>query len=491
MFQRLALSILTIGLTLSFSAETVNLKGKVTNKDGNAIKDAIVTLVGQAMKDTTGADGMYEIKTPEVGVVRQLQPEAKNFIIDKGSLVFSLPESTPLAIDMFDIKGNLVKRVANPDVSSGFYRFNISENGLAARVLIIRVAIGKDTKTFRYLPLQNGSYMLNQIAQDHGSHMQTAGLMKIAAINDTLKITATGYTAKSVAIVSYEQQMDIALEAEGNGSTESSGCGKNLGSVNKSGTYQISTVQGRGTYIIDIPTDYNKDTPYRLIFGMHCMNGTAQRVAANDNGDDLSAFYSMKTQAEKDNVKCIYVAPSGNANGTWNPGSDAQFFKDLLTMLKNDFCIDTSRVFVCGFSFGAMYSYALSLEFPEQIRAVACYAPANWNFDPQPTNRHIPIAYYQTTGTGDNLCGWINNDANKKGGKYCVLQHAEDNGCDANQEIKLATSGTHVTTEFKGCKEGYPVKFSSFNGQHQCMASDQGSSDNWIEVETWKFFKQF
>jgi poly(3-hydroxybutyrate) depolymerase len=271
---------------------------------------------------------------------------------------------------------------------------------------------------------------------------------------------------------------------------KSAGCGKALGSLNKTGTYHISSAGGRGDYIIDIPTGYDKDTPYRLVFGNHCMGGSAARVAAADNGDDLSGYYSIKTLADKDNSPGIYVALQGDGGGTWNAPDDLQFFADVLALVEGNLCIDTTRVFVAGFSFGAMFSYALSLEFPEKIRAVATYAPANWNFY-QPTNRHIPVAYYQTTGTGDGLCSWINDDAQKLGGKYCLLQHAQDNGCDTSAEIKLATSGTHVTTEFKGCKDGYPVKFSSHNGGHQAVASDPGSNVNWIENETWAFFKQF
>ena len=271
---------------------------------------------------------------------------------------------------------------------------------------------------------------------------------------------------------------------------KSEGCGKALGSINKTGTYHIASAGGRGDYIIDIPTGYDKDKPYRLVFGNHCMGGSAARVAAADNGDDLSGFYSIKTLADKDNSPGIYVALQGDGGGTWNAPNDLKFFADVLALVEGNLCIDTTRVFVAGFSFGAMFSYALSLEYPEKIRAVATYAPANWNFY-QPTNRHIPIAYYQTTGTGDGTCSWINNDAQKLGGKYCLLQHAQDNGCDATAEIKLATSGTHVTTEFKGCKDGYPVKFSSHNGGHTAVASDPGSNVNWIENETWAFFKQF
>ncbi len=60
------------------------------------------------------------------------------------------------------------------------------------------------------------------------------------------------------------------------------------------------------------------------------------------------------------------------------------------------------------------------------MRAVATYAPANWNIY-LPTNTLEPIAYYQTTGTGGTLCSWVNSNARKDGGKYYVLGHIEDN----------------------------------------------------------------
>jgi predicted esterase len=281
----------------------------------------------------------------------------------------------------------------------------------------------------------------------------------------------------------------------GNAPIKSAGCGKALGVLPRSGTYNIPTVSGRGTFIIDIPSNYNKDTPYRLIFGNHCMGGSAARlyaVTTNGRPDDLTEFYSIKTMATKDNIQNIYVAMQGNGDGTWNPSTDPKFFVDVLAHVENNLCVDTTRVFVAGFSFGAMFSYALSLHYPEKIRAVATYAPANWNFDPQPANRKIPVAYYQVTGTGDNLCGWINNAAQKKGGKFCLLTHMENNGCTSKEaDIKIATSSTHVSTEFKGCKEGYPVKFGSHTGGHQAEHTDPGTNFNWIEKETWEFFKQF
>ena len=72
------------------------------------------------------------------------------------------------------------------------------------------------------------------------------------------------------------------------------------------------------------------------------MGGTAARVAAADNGDDLSGFYSIKTLADKDNVPGIYVALQGNSDGTWNLPNDATFWNDVLTLVETNLCVDTT-----------------------------------------------------------------------------------------------------------------------------------------------------
>jgi hypothetical protein len=204
-------------------------------------------------------------------------------------------------------------------------------------------------------------------------------------------------------------------------------------------------------------------------------------------------YYSLKPLAQKDNIPVIFVAPQGYTdNSPWRVSDDKDhtFFADMLKLFKEKLCVDTTRIFCCGFSYGAMVSYSLSTDFQDQLRAVATYAPANWNIW-LPENNHKPIAYYQTTGTGDNLCTWVNSDARKEGGKYCVLQHLEDNGCDVPSDIPLANSGTHLSTEFSGCPDEYPVIFGSHTGGHQGTATDQGSNVNWIAAETWEFFIRF
>ncbi|MGA2499340.1 MAG: hypothetical protein ABSH20_16495 [Tepidisphaeraceae bacterium] len=270
-----------------------------------------------------------------------------------------------------------------------------------------------------------------------------------------------------------------------NAPVPSAGCGKELGDF-KSGTYTITSAGLDRKYIIDIPANYDKNKPHRLIFAMHMMGGNMNTMVNNK-------FYGLKAYAERDNVPVIFVAPEGNSDRSpWRMRDDRDhvFFADMLALFKDKLSVDTSRIFCCGFSFGAMVTYSLSLDFQQDVRAAACYAPANWNIY-LPPNKHGPIAFYSTTGTRDGTCKWINSDARKEGGKYCVLTHLEDNGVKELPEIPIATTPTHLTTEFKACPEEYPVIFGSFVGGHTDNARDPGSNVNWIAKETWDFFMRF
>lgn len=484
MIRRILLGGFIAGLMVTVNAETIDLHGTVSNRAGEPIEDAIVTLKGQAMIDTTESDGIYSFSTITAVNITGPMPRRNNVFMRNGNLVFSLPEPSSVTVQIFDVSGTLLKKEYMPNMAAGFHHFNVMENRTAARLLVIKATLGKTTMTFRYLPLSNCNYTINSTSKAAGISVGSH-LAGINEVNDTLTVSADGYVTKSVEIDSYEQQLDITLDAEGGDFTGSVGCGKDLGSLT-SGRYTISSAGLSREYVIDIPPNYDKDKPYRLIFGMHCMGSSADGVVSEN-------YYSLKPLANSANIPCIFVAPQGYTDGSpWrvSDNKDHVFFSDMLELFKGELCVDTTRIFCCGFSYGAMVTYSLSTDFQKQLRAVATYAPANWNIY-LPENAHEPIAYMQTTGKDDNLCSWVNSDAARQGGKYCVLQHIEDNGCTVPDNIPLANTNNHISTEFDGCQEGYPVKFCSFLGGHQGTASDGGSSENWIAKETWEFFMRF
>ena len=477
------LSVLLLGFMIN-AQTTVNIRGKVTNLAGKGIANATVTLVRQGMTATTGADGAYAITGPIVAVLPDIAPRTEKLSLDNGILEFSLSNPSTVTLEFFDIKGNLLNKELLRNVRSGEYRLNIAQKCQATNLQVIKARIGSQVMTFRYLPLSSGAFAVVSSGA-YTSPAVTDGLAKMAAAVDSVKTTATKFQTKTVAITSYDQELNITLDSAVEGSTGSIGCGKELSSI-KSGTYTISSAGLSRKYIINVPANYDKTKPYRLIFGMHCMGSSMDGVVREK-------YYSLQPLATSANIPVIFVAPQGYTdNSPWriSDNKDHTFFDDMLKLFKENLCVDTARIFCCGFSYGAMVSYSLSLNHQKQLRAVATYAPANYNIY-LPTNTHEPIAYYQTTGTTDGTCPWVNSDPNKRGGKYCLLTHIEDNKCTAPATIPLATSGTHVSTEFQECMEGYPVKFGSFKGGHSGTNSDQGSNVNWIAKETWEFFMQF
>jgi len=265
----------------------------------------------------------------------------------------------------------------------------------------------------------------------------------------------------------------------------------------KTGTYKITSGGSQREYIIDIPANYDPNKPYRLFFAFHWIGSTDTAVAngqVTNGGATNWAYYGLKRMATMANDPAIFVAPQSQGT-TWGQ-QDHAFFDDMYTLFTGELCIDTSRVFATGFSFGAMMTYSLSLSHQKQLRAVVALAAANYNiYDPPDTGE--PIAYMGTVGMSDTTCPYVHSDASKQGGKYCALTHAQDNGCTIPASIPTTTAGskTHVCYDFEGCKAGYPVKMCTFDGVHQAAPYDGGSGDNglttWIPTESWKFFTQF
>ncbi len=307
----------------------------------------------------------------------------------------------------------------------------------------------------------------------------------------------------------------------GGAAKPSAGCGKANGAktLTTGGTSianglptstRLTTTSG-GTsheYIIDIPADYDPTHPYRLIFswyqayGSDTGNAIGQYPAFNGPNFDATnyAYFGLHREATAAKDPAIFVAPAGSGNTPWDFTRDSALFDDLLALVDANLCIDDSRVFSTGFSFGAMMTYALSITRQTKLRAVVAMAAANYNLPGEPTDSNAaPIAYMGTVGMSDGTCPYISSDASKTGGKWCAITHAQDNGCTIPATIPTTTAGSkkYVCYDFEGCKAGYPVKICTFDGAHTPASVDDGTSTGddglkaFIPPLAWQFISQF
>src|SRR4029079_4522784 len=129
-----------------------------------------------------------------------------------------------------------------------------------------------------------------------------------------------------------------------------------------SGTKTIQSSGQNRTYILDIPTNYDRNRPYRLIFGLHWLNGTANDVATGGADGAVFAFCGQK---QLSNNSTIFVAPQGINNGWANTnGQDVTLVDNILNLVESDLCVDTTQVYAMGWSYGGAMSYALACARP-------------------------------------------------------------------------------------------------------------------------------
>jgi poly(3-hydroxybutyrate) depolymerase len=495
MYHRLAVSFFML-FCLTVNAQTINLRGTVSNQAGKPIANATVTLVRQGMKATTGADGAYSITGPIVGVLPLLIPGKEGIFLDKGVLVFSIPNPSPVKVEIFDVKGTLLRKESVRNVPTGFYRFTIADNSSAAKLLVIKASSGRHEVTFRFLPMRNGKYMVDRSTGSRSSFGENK-LAFLAAIKDTLKTTATNYTTKVTAITSYDQSLNITLDTAGGGARPSAGCGKTPPFTGeKRVTVNVTAASaGNRDYILRLPADYDNNHPYGLFFTIHCMNGSADNVAHSET--DTRAEYEYLGLWKLANPAggkgtTIFCAPEG-IGSAWGQGAkDLAFFRYMINKFENELCIDMSRIFAEGFSMGGSMSYALACAMPDTMRAIGMLAGGAMSGCDGAHRGPVPI--FIAHGTTDGTCGW-------PGSGFTQLKDlAARDGCDA-MDIPALVNQTPpademhpVCFEYKNCNPGFPCRACIHKGGHTGSPGTQGSygkNNTWTDDSSWSYFKRF
>ncbi|NYH44741.1 poly(3-hydroxybutyrate) depolymerase [Micromonospora jinlongensis] len=253
------------------------------------------------------------------------------------------------------------------------------------------------------------------------------------------------------------------------------GCGK--APTLTSGTRTIQSSGQSRTYNLRIPDGYDRNHPYRLIFGFHWLNGSANNVTS-------AGYYGLQPLS---NNSTIFVAPQGlNAGWANTNGRDLTLFDDISRQIENDLCVDTTQRFALGWSYGGAMSYAVACARPTVIRAVTVLSGANLSGCNGGTQ---PVAYFGIHGTFDSVL-------NISQGRQLRDTFVRNNGCTAQSPREPSRGSlTHITTAYTGCRAGYPVQWAAFDGDHTPSPVDGSGSPNdsrtWTSGEIWRFFSQF
>ncbi len=260
------------------------------------------------------------------------------------------------------------------------------------------------------------------------------------------------------------------------------GCGKAPSLT--SGSHTISSGGQNRSYIIRIPDNYDRNHPYKLIFGFHWNGGTANDVDSGGTSGYLWSYYGVRALS---NNQAIFVAPQGNGNGWANPnGQDLTFVDNMIATFEAGLCIDTTQLYSMGFSYGGGMTYAIACARATVFRAVVVYSGMNLRGCNGGTQ---PIAYLGIHGLRD---GTVPISA----GRSLRDQFVRNNGCTPQTPREPAQGSlTHIVTTYSGCSAGHPVVWAAFDGGHIAAPQDGAPGDSgprpWTPALVWSFFTQF
>ena len=498
---------------LGTTASAYTVSGTVKDDAGQAVANADVTLTKENKSAKTGADGSFTIHEDEEPPIGLQASAAPGYIsINSGILSFSQSGNSPVNVRIFDLMGNEVFKQS----LYGSGQVDLTSGVKAKGTYFAQVAVGSAKQTIRFTA--EGSY---------GAAFSEPGraLLKDVQPGETLRVVADGFDTLSVPLGTLDTTLNLVLTKSGpveqtfkfgyalkNEPRPSKGCGKasTLKSNRKveNGEQFSLNVGGKNrTFFITLPSNYDNTKPHKLLIANHCMGSKAEDFVHHNPDYDHPTPYYGQQKLDK-NGDYIFVAPQGNDNGTWNGKEDHQFVDEMITTMFDNYCVDTTRVFATGFSFGAMFTNSLAQDLQERLRAVAVYATADYNIwlpsagSGRYDAKDLPIAWMGVHGKNDGTCSY---DRAKNSALPRILKRngkADDNGnfTDASSEKPQEFNGNagHLCYDFKNVDERFPVKWCSWPGQHQWTAHDgsntqtgQGWQNTWVPEEVHKFLEQF
>ena len=502
----LSLSMAAVVAALSTAASAYTVSGTVADESGVAIGNADVTLVKENKATKTDAEGKFTIhedenvEPPPTGIFAS--STTPGFIsINSGILSFNQGANSPVQVRIFDLMGNQVFK----QTLYGSGQVDLTSGVKAKGTYFAQVSTGSAKQTIRFT--SEGNFSASFDANGHA-------LLKDVQPGETLRVIADGFDTLSVPLGTLDTTLALKLTktpppaptfkfgyALKNDPTPSKGCGttsklQKTKSVENGDRFELRVGSENREYFLTLPKNYDNKKPYKLLFAMHCMGSNAEDfVHHNPDQDHPSPYYGQQKLDTEGNY--IFVSPRGDTDGMpWSVSSDKdhKFIDQLLTTLEENYCIDTSRVFMTGFSFGAMVTNSMAQDMQDRLRAVAVYATADYNIY-LPKNKGLPIAWMAVHGKNDGTCQYnrARDSALKRILKNNGKADADGNFTDASAEKPKEVGGSgHLCYDFTTVDERFPVKFCSWNGQHQWTAFDNGNWQNtWVPEEVHKFFEQF
>jgi polyhydroxybutyrate depolymerase len=211
-----------------------------------------------------------------------------------------------------------------------------------------------------------------------------------------------------------------------------------------------------------LPSGYSGKQPVPLTFAFHYLGGSASAIAGTGYTGHYYGIQPLLPNA-------IYVAPQGlampgpdgGAGQTGFPNTNDQdiaFTRAMVSWSESNFCVDQSRIFSTGFSYGGMMSHTIACEMPDVFRAVGIMS----GILIEPTSKCVnhDIAAWITHGESDTTLPY--SDGVSAMNRIVSLDH-----CGATSHAVDPSP----CMQYDGCDSADPVVWCPVSGEGHAIPS--------------------
>ncbi|MBE3560043.1 MAG: dienelactone hydrolase family protein [Ktedonobacteraceae bacterium] len=255
----------------------------------------------------------------------------------------------------------------------------------------------------------------------------------------------------------------------------------------------IDTIVSSGvqrSLLVHLPPSYGQH-PQPLVVSYHGYSWTVQNMEHN-----------TQTASEADKAGFVLVFPQGlDSPPTWNAGvgaygptgaaDDIQFTRDLFSYMQKQYCIDTQRIYVTGFSLGGGMAYRVACRLSNQIAALATVSGAYY---PLPEGCHParPLPVLEIHGAADTQAPYAGNPTRHMAGVQDYLNIWLDiDKCDHTSHA-FFQQGDVTGREWTRCAPGVTVKhYRISDGGHSWPGTPNTTHVINANEVIWQFFSNY
>ena len=231
------------------------------------------------------------------------------------------------------------------------------------------------------------------------------------------------------------------------------------------------------SYIIAAPNNADSLDKLPLVIALHGSGGVASVFADETGLNKLSAsekFISVTPQGIDVDGQVGWAA--GNCCGVDTTSeSDVNFVRNIILNIEDAYNVDTSRVFIVGFSNGGIMAYRLGCELSNLVTGVGVAAGSLGVNYCAPVK---PVSLIHLHGSEDTTVPYRGGIGDSDGDVVFtpVLNSVQTfiNGDGCLQDGLSLNVRDGVTTSWSGCKDGAKVSLTVFDGLKHAWFDNSG-----------------